>query len=111
MIVASLIIEHNVNFALAGNSQGPCSCPENGTFWFYNAVVHPQDVDGMANSVSGAIGIGVAIGMSKIFKLCLRFSCDGQGSVRQAILYADRTFFVICLAHSATQQALFSILE
>ena len=24
---------------------------KNGTVWFYNAVVHPKDADGMANSV------------------------------------------------------------
>ena len=28
-----------------------CKCLQNGTVWCYNAVMHPEDIDGMANSV------------------------------------------------------------
>ena len=28
-----------------------CNCPENGTIWFYNAVMHLKDADGMMNNV------------------------------------------------------------
>ena len=34
-----------------GHQKSPCNFPKNRTVWFNNAVMHPKDADGMANSV------------------------------------------------------------
>ena len=37
------------------------------------------------------VGISGSISISKMLKFMLKFLCDGQGPVRQAILYKDRS--------------------
>ena len=43
-------------------------------------------------------GVGIGGSISKILSFMLKFLCDGQGPVRQAILYMDRSFYQLtCL--------------
>ena len=58
-------------------------------------------------------GIGNGIGISKMLVLHLSFSCDWQGAVRQAVLYAHRSclhWSVVCFGFNGPLRQYFVII-